>query len=58
VLERYAKLKIAPYSGFINPVYTPVITNGIIVDVRITYSEDFAAQMIRYSKNFSFLPAR
>jgi dipeptidyl-peptidase III len=58
VLDRYAKLNIAPYSGFINPVFTPVMVNGAIKDVKITYTEDFATQMLRYSKNFSFLPVR
>ena len=58
VLARYAKLNIAPYSGFINPVLTPVMENGTIKDVKITYSEDFATQMLRYSKDFSFLSPR
>ena len=58
VLDRYAKLNIAPYSGFINPVYTPVMDNDDIKDIKISYTEDFTTQMLRYSKNFSFLPAR
>jgi dipeptidyl-peptidase-3 len=58
VLNRYAKLNIAPYSGFINPVYTPVMDNNDIKDIKISYTEDFTTQMLRYSKNFSFLPAR
>ena len=58
VLARYAKLKIAPYSGFINPVLTPVITGEKITDIKISYPEDFTEQMLYYSKNFSFLPAR
>lgn len=58
VLARYAKLNIAPYSGFINPILTPVMENGTIKDVKITYSEDFTTQMLRYSKDFSFLDAR
>jgi len=58
ILARYAKLNIAPYSGFINPVYTPVMGNGTIRDIKISYTEDFTTQMLRYSKNFSFLPAR
>jgi dipeptidyl-peptidase-3 len=58
VLERYQKLNIAPYSGFINPVYTPVIKNGVISDIKVSYLEDFTTQMLNYSKNFSFLPAR
>jgi len=58
VLDRYAKLNIAPYSGFINPVYTPVLANGAIKDIKISYTDNFTTQMLRYSKNFSFLPAR
>ena len=58
VLERYKKLKIAPYSGFINPVFNPVMQHDTITDVKITYPEDFTEQMIYYSKNYSFLPAR
>jgi dipeptidyl-peptidase-3 len=58
ILDRYAKLNIAPYSGFINPVYTPVMDNDDIKDIKISYTDDFTTQMLRYSKNFSFLPAR
>ena len=58
VLNRYAKLNIAPYSGFINPVLIPVIEEDEIKDVNITFPQDFKAQMLDYSKNFSFLPVR
>jgi dipeptidyl-peptidase-3 len=58
VLNRYGKLNIAPYSGFINPVLTLVMDKDAIKDVKISYTEDFTTQMLRYSKNFSFLPAR
>ncbi|MGA3012884.1 MAG: dihydrofolate reductase [Bacteroidales bacterium] len=58
VLDRYSKLNIAPYSGFINPVLTPVMDNGVIKDIKISYTEDFVSQMLRYSKDFSFLPVR
>jgi len=58
VLERYKKLKIAPYSGFINPVFEPVMKGDTITDVKITYPEDFTEQMMYYSKNYSFLPSR
>ena len=54
VLERYARLDIAPYSGFINPVLTPVTdADGHITDVRISYGEDYAAQHLRYSTQYS-----
>jgi dipeptidyl-peptidase-3 len=55
VLERYSKLKLAPYGGFINPIYTPVIENGKIVDVKIAYPDDYVKQMLRYGKEYSFL---
>lgn len=58
VLDRYAKLNIAPYAGFINPVLTPVMKDGKIADVKISYPEDFSLQMLDYSKNHSFLPAK
>jgi len=58
VLDRYAKLKISPYSGFINPEYTLVMKKDTIADVKISYPDDFAKQMLLYSKNYSFLPVR
>jgi dipeptidyl-peptidase-3 len=58
VLERYKKLNIAPYAGFINPVYSLVMQGDAVKDVTVEYPDDFAAQMLHYSKNFSFLNAR
>ena len=58
VLERYKKLNIAPYAGFINPVLTAEMNDDTISDIKITYPEDFAEQMMFYSGNYSFLPAR
>lgn len=56
VLERFAKLDIAPYKGFINPVYKPILnTEGEIMDVEVDYSEAYDAQMLRYSSEFGFL---
>jgi dipeptidyl-peptidase-3 len=55
VLERYSHLNIAPYKGFVNPVYTPVISNGEITDVKIEYTEDYIPQMLRYSRDYSAL---
>ena len=55
VLERAEKLKVAPYSGFINPRLIPVIENDEIKDVRIEYPKDFLEQMLEYDKNYSFL---
>lgn len=56
VKERYAKLNLAPYSGFINPELVPVEKNGEIVDIRVDYPDDFTRQMMIYSKESSFLP--
>ncbi len=56
VLNRYAKLDIAPYKGFVNPVYEAVTDdNGVITDVRVTYTEDYIPQMLRYSRDYSGL---
>jgi dipeptidyl-peptidase-3 len=57
VLERYAKLHLAPYKGFINPVYEAVTNaKGEITDVKISYKEGYAEQMLRYSRDYSNLP--
>ena len=54
VLERYEALDIAPYKGFINPVYTAVKdAEGNITDVTVSYMEGYAEQMLRYSKDYS-----
>lgn len=54
VLDRYATLDIAPYKGFVNPVYTPVTdADGNITDITVTYTEDYLPQMFRYSKDYS-----
>jgi dipeptidyl-peptidase-3 len=56
VLERYKKLNIAPYAGFINPVLVPVMKGNQMIDVKIEYPEDFTKQMLYYAKEYSFLP--
>ena len=58
VLDRYARLNLAPYAGFVNPVYTPVVENGKIVDVKVSYTEGYVEQMLRYGKEYSFLQVR
>lgn len=59
ILARYAKLNLAPYSGFVNPVMTPVTDrDGKITDVKIEYCTDYLGQMMEYGKKYSFLPAR
>ena len=50
VLSRYAKLGVAPYAGFINPEYQPVMEDGHMVDVRIVYPDDFLTQMLAYGE--------
>ena len=57
ILERYARLKLSPYKGFINPVYKAVYdAQGNITDVIINYDEAFDAQNLRYSRDYHFLP--
>lgn len=56
VLARNAALGIEPYGGFVNPEYELVERDGEVVDVKIAYPADYAAQMMDYSKNYSFLP--
>lgn len=54
VIARYSKLNIAPYKGFVNPVYTAVTdAKGNITDVKIDYTEGYVDQMLRYSKHYS-----
>lgn len=55
VLDRFASLGIAPYSGFVNPRYVPVEKDGQIVDVKVEYPGNYVEQMLEYSKNYSFL---
>ena len=59
VLERYKKLNLAPYKGFVNPQYEAVTdAQGNITDVKVSYSEGYAEQMLRYSRDYSTLPSR
>lgn len=56
ILERYARLDIPPYKGFVNPVLIPIADDaGNVVDIRVDYSESYVAQMMRYSKIYSTL---
>ena len=58
VLERYKKLNLAPYKGFVNPKYEVVTdADGTITDVTVTYDEGYAEQMLRYGKDYSVLPS-
>ncbi|MCG8697429.1 MAG: dipeptidyl peptidase 3 [Bacteroidales bacterium] len=56
VLERYKKLNLAAYSGFVNPEFEIVENDGAITDIKIHYVDDYPAQMMKYSKNHSYLP--
>ena len=56
VLERYQRLNLAPYKGFINPQLLPVLdANGEICDIQVNYSEGYAHQMLRYSSEYATL---
>lgn len=56
VLERYSSLHLAPYKGFVNPVYTPQVDeNGEITDVTVLYDEGYTEQMLHYSRDYSNL---
>ena len=56
VLNRYAKLNIAPYKGFINPYMKPVLNKlQEIIDVKLDYTESFTHQMLRYSEEYGVL---
>lgn len=58
VLERYEKLHLAPYKGFVNPKYEAVTDEqGNITDIKVSYEEGYAEQMLRYSKDYSCLPS-
>ena len=56
VLERYAALNIEPYGGFVNPEFELVEQDGKVVDVKISYPNNYVEQMLGYSKNYSYLP--
>lgn len=58
VLERYSHLNLAPYKGFVNPVMKEVKNNnGEVTDIVLDYTEGYAEQMLRYSRDYSFLPS-
>lgn len=57
VLERYARLNLAPYKGFVNPEMKLVKDEkGEVTDVVLDYTEGYVDQMLRYSRDYSFLP--
>ena len=59
VLTRYAALDIAPYKGFVNPIYKLVTDdNGKVTDVTVSYNENYVDQQMRYSRQYSVLPLK
>jgi dipeptidyl-peptidase-3 len=56
ILDRFEKLNVAPYKGFIQPKLVPVMDGDKITDVKIEYPKDFSEQMLEYGKKYSFLP--
>ncbi len=56
VIERFAKLNVAPYKGFIQPRLVPVFQNDKLIDVNVEYPSSFSEQMLEYSRKYSFLP--
>ena len=57
ILVRYKKLNLAPYKGFVNPVYKLVKNDkGEITDVKVSYDENYIEQHLRYARNYSNLP--
>ncbi len=54
-LERYNKLGLKPYSGYVNPDYRLIIKNDDIIDVKVEYIDDFLKQQIDYGEYYSFL---
>jgi dipeptidyl-peptidase-3 len=56
VLERFEKLNVAPYKGFIQPKLVPVMEGDKITDVKIEYPTNFSQQMLEFGKKYSLLP--
>ena len=56
VLDRYRKLNIAPYQGFIQPRLVPVMSKGVITDVKIEFPTSFSQQMLDYGQKYRLLP--
>ena len=58
IIDRYTKLNLSPYRGFVNPVYTPIFDkDNKFVDLKIDYTEGYAQQHLRYSRDYSDLPS-
>lgn len=57
ILERYTRLNLAPYGGFLNPVLEPVMQGDQLIDVKVSYPDNYTEQMLNYSRNYAYLPA-
>lgn len=57
VRARYASLDVPAFTGFMGPRLVPVQSGDEVVDVRIEYPDDFAAQMLEYAERYAYLPA-
>lgn len=55
IKQRYEALDLKPYGGFINPDIVPVEQDGVIVDYKLVYSDDFLAQQLEYGKKYRTL---
>ena len=53
VLDRYAKLNLKPYGGFVNPDIVPVIKDGKVVDYTLEYTDSFLDQQLKYGRDYS-----
>lgn len=58
ILERFAKLNIKPYRGFIQPKLVPVMSGNDITDIKVEYPDNFYQQMMEYGKNYAYLPVK
>jgi len=56
VKERFKPLNIAPYGGFINPVFVLKKDGEKITDIQVQYPRDYTRQMLDYAKKYSYLP--
>jgi dipeptidyl-peptidase-3 len=56
ILERFKKLGVKPYRGFIQPKLVPVMNGSDITDVKVEYPDNFYTQMMDFGKKYAFLP--
>jgi dipeptidyl-peptidase-3 len=58
VLERFAKLDVKPYRGFIQPKLVATMKDGKVTDVKVEYPASFFSQMMEYGEKYSYLPVQ